>query len=166
PDTNSGVSAHGSARRRGDGSPIEAAEDRALARALASLGYGTEYTADDEVDTVEAPAPPVSLMTARSLIEHSTEDDDESHEPPPDPRATEPESSEPQPQTPQQHPQAQSTDYSWTKFWEWARNRGYQNANQLNQLLGIDDVTAHTPLEVRRMLKKYELENPPGDPDE
>jgi hypothetical protein len=52
------------------------------------------------------------------------------------------------------------TDVSWTKFWNWAKARGYRDANHLRELLGID-VMAHTPGEVRNMLRKYEVEHPP-----
>lgn len=172
-ENNGGASAHGSARHPEDESPVEAAEDRALARALAALGYGTEYIADDAVESGPALTPPVSLMTARSLMEQTNDEDYDSNESAPEPA---PDTEQPEPATPQspspaltpasEQPATQGSDYSWTKFWEWARARGYKNAGQLNNLLGIDDVTAHTPLEVRRMLKKYEMEHPPGEDEE
>lgn len=56
-------------------------------------------------------------------------------------------------------PQARE-DVSWTKFWEWARRRGFKDAQHLKDLLGID-VNAHTPGEVRDYIRRYEMENPP-----
>jgi hypothetical protein len=55
-----------------------------------------------------------------------------------------------------------SEDVLWNKFWEWARRRGYRDAAHLKELLGVD-VNALTPGEVRDRLKRYELENPPGE---
>lgn len=53
-------------------------------------------------------------------------------------------------------------DVSWTKFWEYAKRRGYRDAAHLKELLGVD-VNALTPAEVRDRLRRYELENPPGE---
>ncbi len=56
-------------------------------------------------------------------------------------------------------PQARE-DVSWTKFWDWARRRGYKDAQHLKDLLDID-VNAHTPGEVRDFIRRYEQQNPP-----
>lgn len=166
-DGGGSATAHGSASRTEyGGAAAEEAENRALARALAALGYGTEFIPDDEVDAEPAPTPPVSLMTARSLLEqherYESDDDDsdssESEPEAPEPAREDSRAEQPEPRLPE--------DFSWTKFWAWARARGYQSAEQLNELLGVDDVTAMTPLEVRRMLKRYELEHPPDSSDE
>jgi hypothetical protein len=52
-------------------------------------------------------------------------------------------------------------DVSWTKFWDWAKRRGYRDAAHLRELLGID-VNALTPGEVRDRIRRYELDNPPS----
>lgn len=104
----------------------------------------------------------------------------------PSPRAFDP---EPQPETPARVPRPQSAvtaptapvvvpattagaevsdteDVSWNKFWIWAKRRGYRDANHLREVLG-PDVMQNTPQEVRNMLRKHELDNPPpGTPEE
>jgi hypothetical protein len=170
--TGGSASGHGSAVREESDAPIEEAENRALARALTALGYGAEFDDEDYVELHPSPSPPVSLMTARTLIDQQDR--------PREPESTDEPEPEPQPEQPQERPPDRQpgrsiredgdeartgTDISWTKFWEWARARGYRNANELSELLGVD-VLAHTPAEVRRMLKRYELENPPGGPTE
>jgi len=52
-------------------------------------------------------------------------------------------------------------DISWTRFWDWAKRRGYRDAAHLRDLLGID-VNALTPGEVRDRIRRYEVENPPN----
>ncbi len=141
---------HGSADMTGDERAIEQAEDRALERALSALGYGTEFDGTAAETEVSAGSPPpVSLVTARELMDQSYDTGPE--ETPPAPQKSAPE----EPST--------AEDFSWTKFWEWAKGRGYVNARQLQELLGIDDIRAHTPLEVRRLIKHYELQHPPSD---
>lgn len=169
------AAAHGSARRS-DGEPaVELAENRALARALASLGFGTEYLDEDDIQVEPGPSPPVNLMTARTLMDRETESYDpdnaddpqepdsepedltETPEPPPDP------ASHPglQPASSIDDQPSEGEDISWTKFWAWAKPRGYGSAVELGELLGVD-VLSHTPGEIRRMIKRYELEHPPG----
>ncbi len=179
------VTAHGSALRSEDDQAIEEAENRAMMRALASLGYGAEYTDEDDVDIRRSLAPPVNLMTARTLIERNQqadfEDDPEPKQPeaeresepepprerPPDrtaERSTSYESSPApalQPATSVQNAPQEAEDISWTKFWAWAKPRGYGSAVELGELLNVD-VLSHTPGEIRRMIKRYELEHPPG----
>ncbi len=52
-------------------------------------------------------------------------------------------------------------DVTWTRFWDWAKRRGYRDAAHLRDLLGID-VNALTPGEVRDRIRRYELDNPPN----
>lgn len=138
------VSSHGSASRDEDGPNFaELAEDRALARALLAFGYAGEPDALAEIE-VEDDGPveiPVEMVSARTLV----------REDPPPPAFESPE--------PDEDPGA---NVSWTKFWNWARPRGYSNARELSDLLGVENVTALTPGEVRQMLVRYEMDNPPG----
>jgi hypothetical protein len=53
-------------------------------------------------------------------------------------------------------------DVLWSRFWDWAKRRGYRDAAHLKELLGVD-VNALTPAEVRDRIKRYELEHPPGE---
>ena len=168
------ATAHGSSRRANGDAAVELAENRALARALASLGFGTEYLDDDDVDVEPVPSPPVNLMTARALMDREPASYDDHPEPEPEPEPEQPEPAEPPapPPDPEAHPGLQpassiddqpreSEDISWTKFWAWAKPRGYGSAIELGELLDVD-VLSHTPGEIRRMIKRYELEHPPG----
>lgn len=174
------VTAHGSADRSDHDAPIEVAENRALARALASLGYGAEYLDDDDVELQPTPNPPVNLMTARSLMDRSEQrydadpepelepdaefDDDGEDEIPPEGIEIETESTGTatlQPASTIDDSPQEPEDISWTKFWAWAKPRGYGSAIELGELLEVD-VLSHTPGEIRRMIKRYELEHPPG----
>lgn len=151
------ASSHGSALRDSTGSGyVELAEDRALTRALIALGYGETQSeaGEDDNDEHEKVLPPIELMSARSLMRDEPET----------PEYEEPQS-KPQ-QIREERPAREATpddgaDVNWTKFWTWARRRGYRDAHQLSELLGID-VLAHTPREVRQMLAQYELDHPPG----
>jgi hypothetical protein len=161
-DTGSCTS-HGSARLDTDGPAyVEAAEDRALSRALAALGYDSALPEEVSDGSPDEEAAPIDLVSARSLLREEPAPelyDDNAQRPQPirDAQAseTEPESME-----------DSGADVNWNKFWSWARMRGYKTAKELNELLGVDNVLAYTPREVRQMLVKYELENPPGGQDE
>jgi hypothetical protein len=161
--TGGSASSHGSALRDSTGAGyVELAEDRALTRALIALGYG-DVQPESSVDDDDEPAtalPPIELMSARSLVRE-------------EPETAETEYEEPQtrPQQIREERPARETasddgaDVNWTKFWTWARRRGYRDANQLSELLSID-VLARTPREVRQMLTQYELDHPPGGESE
>jgi hypothetical protein len=100
--------------------------------------------------------PPIELMSARSLVREEPEATETGYEEP---------QAKPQ-QIREERPAREASsddgaDVNWTKFWTWARRRGYRDANQLSELLSID-VLAHTPREVRQMLAQYELDHPPG----
>lgn len=156
------ASAHGSARLDGNGDLLfELAENRALARALAALGYGAEFTDEDHLEARPRLSPPVTLMTARALKER---DDVQGYDEVGDKELPEDDSPAPpaQPRQPE-HPPAPRTgaDVSWNKFWEWARPRGYRTAGELSELLGVD-ILALTPAEVRKLLVRYELDHPPA----
>jgi hypothetical protein len=56
-------------------------------------------------------------------------------------------------------------DVSWTRFWDWAKRRGYRDAAHLRDLLGID-VNALTPGEVRDRIRRYELDHPTPNAEE
>jgi hypothetical protein len=159
------ATAHGSARRSESERAVEEAESRALGRALAALGFGAEYSDDDVIEFQPTPEPPFNLMTARTLLERPKADFDVEERPEQQPpRATPPTPAPaPAPAAPSS-PEAErpdAADISWTKFWAWAKPRGYGSAVELGELLGVD-VLAHTPGEIRRMIKRYELEHPPG----
>lgn len=152
------VSGHGSASRDEDGPGFaEIAEDRALTRALLAFGYTGEPETfsvpviEADLDDDDTPvAIPSEMVPARTLI----------REDPPPPVAQEPIS--PAGEDADEDPGA---NVNWTKFWNWARPRGYTNARELSELLGVENVTALTPREVRQMIVRYEMDNPPGGPE-
>ena len=155
------VTSHGSALREEFGSVyVEAAEDRALSRVLILMGYGAD---DHDVESEPAATSvPIDLVSARTLLreEAPAESDDEPSEEPQPIR-------QPPPQQPNQEIESdEGADVTWNKFWNWARPRGYSSARELNEMLGVDNVLAFTPREVRQMLVKYEMDNPPGGQDE
>lgn len=159
--TGGSATSHGSAIRElvGHGY-VELAEDRALARALAALGYGNvaiEGQVEEDADD-ETPVPPIELMSARSLVREDPPAEDYAER-----QARPREIREERPA--RESAGDEGADVNWTKFWTWARRRGYRDANQLSELLSVD-VLAHTPREVRQMLAQYELDHPPGGEEE
>ncbi|MGH6915370.1 MAG: hypothetical protein ACREH3_16905, partial [Geminicoccales bacterium] len=164
------ATAHGSANRTESERAVEEAESRALGRALAALGFGAEYADDDVIEIQPSPEPPLNLMTARALLERpriefeaQEEDEPEAELEEPEPTSTSAPAPVPASQLTSDGERPDATDISWTKFWAWAKPRGYGSAVELGELLGVD-VLAHTPGEIRRLIKRYELEHPPGDP--
>lgn len=187
------ASGHASASRANTMAFIEAAETRAIGRALAALGYGAEYI---EADALRArPATPVSIVPPAS----SSEPPVIAQQPPPKVHAVpSPESSRDQPSRPRLAPQPEEVteststtneaptpmmrgsdlrardsaargepaDVSWTHFWAWAKSRGYKDAQHLKDILGID-VNALTPAEVRARVARYEdTHGSPNEPTE
>lgn len=144
---------------------IEKAETKAIGRALAALGYGTQFATDFEAtgesrreasvaeseprntgtarppDTtrVRVVAPPsLELEQAPDIIE----------QPPVNLRPIRDEIRSPE------HEAFEPADYSWTEFWKWARGLGYNSRSALAELLGIE-LDELTPHEVRRRLIEY-----------
>ena len=158
------ASGHGSALREDSGPGyVEVSENRALSRALTALGYGAT-TAEDVQATDDGPPPavPIDMVSARTLLREEApaeQYDEPANVPHPIRAATQ--------DKPAEAPEENSgADVNWNKFWTWARQRGYTTAKELNELLGVDNVLAYTPREVRQMLVKYEMDNPPGGQDE
>jgi len=157
------ISSHGSAWLDDDGAAyVETAEDRALSRALAVLGYASAQAEDGFDQSEDEQTVPIDLVSARSLLreEPAPERYYENEQAPQPIRETQ------DPETEPRSGEDSGADVNWNKFWTWARMRGYKTAKELNELLGVDNVLAYTPREVRQMLVKYELENPPGGQDE
>jgi hypothetical protein len=156
------ASAHGSAKLDGSADALfELAENRALARALAALGYGTEFAEEDHLEARPRLTPPVALMKARALKER---DDAALYDEPDDEELPEDDAPPllPQPRQPERPPAPRTgADVNWSKFWEWARPRGYRSAPELSEMLGVD-ILALTPAEVRKLLVRYELDHPPS----
>lgn len=152
---------HGSASREEDGPGyVEAAEDRALSRALTNFGYHNDPPFEVARDNEGAGAVPIDLVSARSLLRDERSGYEPGRgdaDPPPQPIHQPAESGDDDDSGP---------DVNWNKFWNWARPRGYTNAKDLSELLGVESVLAHTPREVRQMIVRFEMDNPPGGPEE
>lgn len=161
------ASSHGIAFRASSGEEyVEVAEDRALARALTSVGYGA-ISGDESDEDDAAYSPPIDLISARSLLRDESEAQEiESEGSSPPPQSIRQTRQEADPPKDESEEPGDGADVSWNKFWSWARPRGYTTAKDLNELLGVDNVLAYTPREVRQMLVKYEMDNPPGGQDE
>jgi hypothetical protein len=128
---------------------VEEAENRALNRALVALGYvALERPPRDEQLQADAP----------------TEIEPEQH--PPDERSSgtakdEPVHTEPHmPDAPSAPVEGQNgvdaepplEDYSWTAFWKWAREHGYQNKAAVEELIE-QSITSLSPAQVRNALR-------------
>lgn len=127
---------------------VEEAENRALSRALSALGYievehqATEQqrqitltavepepvfpddSSPDEVDDEPALAEPSAPVSQREGSYDTTTDD---ADPP-------------------------LEDYSWTAFWKWARNLGYENKVAVEEIIG-EPITSLSPAQVRNALR-------------
>lgn len=148
---------------------IEKAETKAIGRALAALGYGTQFALDFDaaVEPVDAALPDVSHThvveptrspeTTRVRVVAPPELDPELNiEEPPQSIESHPTNLRPireeiQPAEPEAFVPA---DYSWTEFWKWARGLGYNSRSALGELLGLE-LDELTPHEVRRRLIEY-----------
>jgi len=122
-----------------------------------------DHIQDDEDDEPTELQTPQSVRPAREreLREVRTREPEYDIEPPPLPTPMG-RGSDLRPATSDAPRQKTGEDVSWTKFWEYAKRRGYRDAAHLKELLGVD-VNALTPGEVRDRLRRYELENPPGE---
>jgi hypothetical protein len=143
---------------------VEKAETKAIGRALAVLGYGTQFALELDLERAEAgegDGPDASEPAGRprggaSLrLAPSPEPDPEPE--PVQQQETEPEQApgkdadtgtrEPQPQAEEFSP----ADVSWNDFWYWARGLGYSSKSQLEGVLG-QPLADMTPREVRAKL--------------
>lgn len=193
---------------------IETAETRAIGRALATLGYGSEFAEADGQGSHVAEPEPETAPPRIAPVRPAEPDASPASAPAPEPtqmrslRESEPQRERPQreqpqreqPQREQQRPRpvpqreqeagptvgdlptpmmrgsdlrardsaarGDPADVSWTRFWQWAKNRGYRDAQHLKDLLGID-VNALTPSEVRAHVARYEEQHGlPNEPAE
>lgn len=144
---------------------IEKAETKAIGRALAALGYGTQFATDFEAtseprgEVILAESEPRTTGTTRPpdstrvrvVAPPSLDDEQPSHtveQPPANLRPIREEMKSPEPEA------FEPADYSWTEFWKWARGLGYNSRSALAELLGIE-LDELTPHEVRRRLIEY-----------
>ena len=131
---------------------IEKAETKAIGRALAALGYGTQFAIDFESDETTARKGSEqgreerrARRSRRETGESRTGDSAPSRTPEPLPGSRE----------------------EWDEFWRWARSIGYLNRQQLEELFE-HPLDGMTPREVREELNEYLERNKlnPEEPDE
>jgi hypothetical protein len=133
---------------------IEKAETKAIGRALAALGYGTQFAIDFE--SASTPGTRVSehgREERRSRRRRASGDS-------PRPESSGSKAAQPLP----------GSREEWDDFWRWARSLGYQNRPQLEELFE-HSLDGMTPREVREELNDYLernnlLENGPGHAEE
>jgi hypothetical protein len=156
------ISGHSGASRNVDGDLfVEIAENRALLRVLTLAGYaGSE---DQDVEDREEPEPPtpINLVSARTLLREEESGYEQESEAP-----SQPQDIRPAGQQSERSDSGDGANVNWNKFWNWARPRGYTSAKELNEMLNVENVLAFTPGEVRQMIVRYELDNPPGGQEE
>ena len=119
---------------------IEKAETKAIGRALAALGYGTQFALDFDFDVDPGQArivdSPVELDAARS-------------------RKARAEGERSRSGSGGRSRQRMPGDRAeWDEFWRWAKPMGYQNLEQLEELFGYS-LAGMTPREVREQLTQY-----------
>ncbi|MGA7670709.1 MAG: hypothetical protein WBW04_09830 [Nitrolancea sp.] len=158
------ASGYGSESKADFGDYIEKAETKAIGRALAALGYGTQFALDFDVsnDEVEEDMTPATRPVATEAVRASEttrvrvvappeldiDDEPQLIEPPTNLRPIREEVQTEEPEA------FDAADYSWTEFWKWARSLGYTSRSALGELLGreLDEMTPH---EVRQRLIEY-----------
>jgi hypothetical protein len=113
---------------------IEKAETKAIGRALAAMGYGTQFANDFE-SAAEAEKPYADAPVRRPR----REDGD-------------------QPSRRRESRQLSGSRAEWDEFWRWARSLGYQNRQQLEELFD-HPLDGMTPREVREELNDYRERN-------
>jgi len=148
---------------------IEKAETKAIGRALAALGYGTQFALDfDLEETSGAMTRPIADAPVERVPDSRPAPRLRSVAPP-EPEA-EPEQAEspaplpvrqpvpPAPAVREPEPAAQEfnpASVSWTDFWKEARRLGYNSRSELGTLLGHEIDTSMTPAEVWTELVAY-----------
>lgn len=148
---------------------IEKAETRSIGRALAALGYGTQFALEFDLGSpvldletppgtvAESPDRPQTRPPLRLAPRPAPEPvvEREAEQPPEPERQTAASSSaitpEPEPPTEEGYDPA---NFNWNEFWHWARGLGYSSKSQVEGLLG-HPLGEMTPREVRAELIAY-----------
>lgn len=144
---------------------IEKAETKAIGRALAALGYGTQFALDFDVSG-EAQSLTEEVLPERKPVEpmRSAEPARVRVVAPPEPEREMPAEPVAQPPSkvrpireevqPAERETFEAADYSWNEFWKWARSLGYSSRSELGDMLGLE-LGELTPHEVRQKLIDY-----------
>jgi hypothetical protein len=149
----------GSETARDFGDFLEKAETKALGRALAALGYGTQFAPElDEGDRIadspvdRKPTPRAGTTPGREPApRRSPQRPTPSDRPAAVPSAAGPPS--PGKATAEELEELSAADFGWTEFWSWARQRGYSDRTSLDAAVGRS-TQGMTPVEIRAALRK------------
>lgn len=149
------ASGHGSETARDFTDYIEKAETKALGRALNALGYGAQFAESDDDPLPRAAARPPQRLPVRAPESPRPAPPPRPAGPPPPPvRASAPAQVE---SLPQRRPDPAPTgepaleDYSWTAFWKWARPLGFDNRDEIEDVVG-QSIGSLNPAQVRQLL--------------
>ncbi len=150
---------------------IEKAETRSIGRALAALGYGTQFAleldlGDPALDVEVPPGPSVDSperhqgrpplrLAPRPEAEPEPVIEQDVEQPPVPARQA---SKSASPAAPEKQPRPEEgynpANFNWNEFWHWARGLGYSSKSQVEGLLG-HPLGEMTPREVRSELIAY-----------
>ncbi len=152
---------------------IEKAETKSVGRALAALGYGTQFALEFDLGgpvlDLEIPSgasaesserhqgrPPLRLAPRPEPEPEQEPVVEQEVEQPPEPMRQAVKSSSPAPPepTPRSEEGYNPANFNWNEFWHWARGLGYSSKSQVEGLLG-HPLGEMTPREVRAELVAY-----------
>jgi hypothetical protein len=152
---------------------IEKAETKAIGRALAALGYGTQFALDFDLEEEPEGRPwadsPVERQAAgghrgqrqRATADRRAETRSAQRERPAKEAGGDGETSAIREDAGDDD--FNPADYSWNEFWPWARRRGYRDKAMVEETLGRS-IDGMTPREVRSALQEdQEDEGKPGE---
>jgi hypothetical protein len=124
---------------------IEKAETKAIGRALAALGYGTQFALDFDFDVDPEQPKVVDSPVERGALRGSRTEGE----------GTEEAAAQDSQATASRGRSSRATARSeWDEFWRWARPLGYESKAQLEELFG-HSLEGMTPREVREELVEY-----------
>lgn len=169
---------HGSVRAQADATYIESAEMKALARALAVLGFSAQ-PAEGEAAPMPGPSRRASAGI-RSIGASADADAPTESQGPAQPRPEPPRREPSRPGTPDRpvSPEGAATagrgtppltpfprpsarpseadppleDFSWTAFWRWAREQGFETKSAIENFVGRS-IQSLSPGEVRQLIQ-------------
>jgi hypothetical protein len=149
---------------------IEKAETKSIGRALAALGYGTQFALDFDLEEGPEGRPIADAPVERPPAEQRGGRQQAPERRPPAPEQRARPEPDPEPSGPhaiaEDRPDADDADggdvnladYTWTHFWPWAKGLGYEDKATIEELLGRS-IQGMTPREVRELLVEHRGEN-------
>jgi hypothetical protein len=138
---------------------VEAAEERALLRALAALGYGDVESPRPQLASVPAPVveptPIAPFVPEITRVPVQPEPEPEQVRVARQPAAPAPVAPSPPPPSATPAPiedDLEMADYSWTEFWRWAKTTAYPTKAAVEELIG-QPIISLNPAQVRNLIR-------------